>query len=146
MADYLNLALSEAETRKMSSLGLAHIGDAVFELMVRTWMCAHGRSTARNLHRASVKFVSAAAQASAMEKLLPYLTKTEREVYIRGRNAHVNTVPRNASYGEYHAATGFEALFGWLYLRGDAARVNDLFELTMDVEAEKSEKEFAGEV
>jgi ribonuclease-3 family protein len=108
--------------------------------MVRAWLCAHGRSTARNLHRASVKLVSASAQASAMEKLLPRLTEAERAVYLRGRNAHVNTVPRNASHGEYHAATGFEALFGWLYLQGDAARVNELFALTME-----PEKEFAGE-
>jgi ribonuclease-3 family protein len=133
MADYLNPRFTQEDTQKLSSLGLAHIGDAVFELMVRSWMCVSGLSTAKNMHKASVKFVSAPAQAAASKRILPLLSQAEREVFIRGRNSRVNSVPGSATYGQYHAATGFEALFGYLYLRGELMRLNELFEITMDV-------------
>ena len=109
--------------------GLAHVGDAVYTLMVRTWLLLEGTSTARLLHDRSVAFVSAKAQATAADILLPVLDDEEAAIYKRGRNTHVNTIPKGSSHEEYHAATGIEALFGYLYLNGKTDRLNELFEM-----------------
>jgi ribonuclease-3 family protein len=113
-------------------LGLAHIGDAVFELMVRTWLCTQGASTAKRLHGGAVEYVSAKAQAVAAERIMPGLSEEERAVYKRGRNAYANSVPRGSTYEEYHAATGIEALFGHLYLSGRTERLDELFEMIVE--------------
>ena len=117
------------ELRKISALGLAHVGDAVFELMIRTWLCTSGTATAKALHGGAVSFASAKAQAAAFQRIKPFLTEQEFEVYKRGRNAQVNSVPRNASHSEYHTATGLESLIGHLYLSGQEERLDELFEL-----------------
>jgi ribonuclease-3 family protein len=127
--DYLKTKMTDDNIRGISMLGLAHLGDAVFELMVRSWLCVSGRATAKGLHRASVSWVSAGAQARAAGKLLPALSPEEADMYRRGRNARVRAIPRGATVGEYHAATGFETLFGYLYLKGRTERLNELFEL-----------------
>ena len=132
MTDYLNAKLNDNELHAMSALGLAHIGDAVFELMVRTWLCTHGRVTAKRLHRETVAFVSAKAQSAVTKTMLPKLSEEELAVFKRGRNAQVNSVPRGSTYEEYHNATGIEALFGYLYLRGETARLNELFEMILE--------------
>ena len=132
MTDYFNMEFSENDIRGISNLGLAYLGDAVFELMVRTWLCAHGRVTPKDLHKAAVTYVSAPAQAAAVKKLLPVLTKEETVIYKRGRNTRVNSVPANATQEEYHMATGLETLFGYLYLRGEMGRVNELFQALME--------------
>ena len=131
MSDYLKPVL-DGDIRGVSSLGLAHVGDAVFELMVRTWVCMRGASTARGLHKGTVEFVSAKAQAAALERILPELCQEELAVYKRGRNAHISSSPRSSSHEEYHAATGIEALFGYLYLSGNTERLNVLFKLIID--------------
>ena len=128
MSDYLRPELT-GELRTISTLGLAHVGDAVFELMVRTWLCMQGTSTAKELHGGAVSFVSAKAQAAAAERILTQLSEDERAVYKRGRNAHMNSVPRSSSYEEYHAATGIETLFGYLFLKGESERLGVLFGL-----------------
>ena len=122
--DYFHLQVSREELLKMSSLGLAHLGDGVFELMVRAWLCLHGKVKVKDLHRATVSYVAAPAQAAAMERLLPLLTDEEADVYRRGRNTAPHSVPR--------AATRLEALFGWLYLQGRTERLNELFDHIMD--------------
>ncbi len=127
MQDYLNVCLGEAELAAVSNLGLAHIGDCVYELLIRSWLVTSGTQTNRRLHAATVEHVRAGAQAAAMERLLPLLTEEERAVYRRGRNTHVNSVPKNADLSAYHSATGLECLFGWLYLRGEHDRINALF-------------------
>ena len=129
--DYFHLNASREELLNMSSLGLAHLGDGVFELMVRAWLCLHGKVKVKDLHRATVRYVAAPAQAAAVERLLPLLTQEEADVYRRGRNTAPHSVPRAASRGEYQAATGLEALFGWLYLQGRTERLNELFEVIM---------------
>ena len=128
--DYLRPELS-SELRVISTLGLAHVGDAVFELMVRTWLCTKGVSTAKQLHGSTVEFVSAKAQAAASERILKNLSEQELEVFKRGRNAYANSVPRSSTYEEYHAATGVEALFGHLYLKGETRRLGELFEMVV---------------
>lgn len=134
MKDYLNIKLSEGDIRAISNLGLAHIGDCVYELMVRSRIICSGRSTSAGLHRETVKYVSAPAQAAAVAKILPVLSDEERDVYRRGRNTRVNSVPKNADISQYHAATGLEALFGWLYLNGCHQRLNELFAIIMEEE------------
>ncbi len=134
MKDFLDIKLSEAEIRAISNLGLAHIGDCVYELMVRSKIICSGRSTSGGLHRDTVKYVSAPAQAAAVEKILPALSEEEKAVYRRGRNTRVNSVPKNADISQYHAATGLEALFGWLYLNGCRERLNELFAIIMEEE------------
>ena len=131
MSDYLrpNFGL---DLRKVSVLGLAHIGDAVFELMVRTWLCMSGAETAKSMHGGTVALVSAKAQADAASRLLPGLSEEEFAVYKRGRNAHVNSVPRASTYEEYHIATGIEALFAHLYLSGKTDRLDELFKLIVN--------------
>lgn len=129
MAEYLSLRLSEGEIHNLSALGLAHIGDAVYELMVRSWLVMSGRATAKGLHKAAVGFVSAPAQTKAAARLMPMLTEEELTVFRRGRNTRVNSVPRNASLDEYHTATAMETLFGYLYVKGQNERLNELFDI-----------------
>ena len=134
MSDYLNIRMTPQEIGAVSNLGLAHIGDCVYELLVRSYIMAHGGVTNQKMHRLTVDMVKAPAQAAAMEKLLPRLTEEERAVYLRGRNTRVRSVPKNAELGQYHAATGLECLFGWLYLRGEHARINELFDAVVEKE------------
>lgn len=121
--------LSQQELQKMSALALAHIGDAVFELLVRTELCKQGFSVHRNLHRETVAKVCAPAQAEFVERIMPHLTEEEAAVFRRGRNAHVHTIPKNATASQYGKATGLEALFGMLYLSGRKERINELYAL-----------------
>ena len=121
--------MSVQEVNKISMLGLAHVGDAVYELLYRSKLCTDGHTAVAEMHRMTVAFVRAEAQAEAAAKLLPVLTTEEASVYKRGRNAKVNSVPHNADIGQYHAATGLEALFGWLYLLGRTERINELFNI-----------------
>ena len=122
------------DVNKISMLGLAHVGDAVYELLTRTMLCERGHSSVSELHRLTVSMVNAPAQARAAERLIPVLTDDELSVYRRGRNTKVNSVPHNADIGQYHAATGVEALFGWLYLQGRLERIDELFGLITDKE------------
>ena len=132
MNDYFNITLGEDEIRAISSIGLAHLGDAVYELLVRSWLCAHGKATGKGLHRATIELVCAQAQAMRGDRILPLLTEAELAVYKRGRNANVHTVPHSASRADYLKATALECLFGWLYLRGEKERINGLFAVMME--------------
>ncbi len=127
--DYFKPDMTQAQINQISMLGLAHIGDGVYELMTRAALCEEGHTAVAELHQLATRRVNAPAQAAAAEKLLPALTEEEAAIYRRGRNAHVNSVPRAANIGQYHAATGLEALFGWLYLQGKCERLNELFRL-----------------
>lgn len=130
--DYFHLSAGQDVLNQISSLGLAHLGDAVYELMVRSWLCLHGKATNKGLHKAAITYVSAPAQAERAEKILPILTEEEQDVFRRGRNSHTAAIPKGASVGQYHTATALEALFGWLYLRGETDRLNELFTLMME--------------
>ncbi len=127
MENYFHLRLPEDTLRGISSIGLAHLGDAVYELLVRSYLCAQGRATGKELHRSAVELVRAEAQSQRAERILPLLTEEELHVFKRGRNAHVNTIPHSASRGEYLRATALECLLGHLYLTGQTDRINQLF-------------------
>ena len=134
MENYFQPALPRDRLLEISSIGLAHMGDAVFELLVRAWLCAHGGATGRGMHRSAVALVCAESQAEKAEKILPLLTEEERAVFRRGRNAQVHTVPHHASRAQYGEATALESLLGWLYLRGETERINQLFCIMMKEE------------
>lgn len=127
MENYFCPQMDIQDINSISMLGLAHIGDAVYELLTRTMLCSDGSKRATELHKRTVAIVNAPAQAAAAERMLPSLDDSELYIYKRGRNAKVNSVPQKADIAQYHAATGLEALFGWLYLQGKTQRINELY-------------------
>lgn len=124
--------LPKAKIDAISNLGLAHIGDGVFELLCRSYLCAKGDVTVERLHRDTVALVRAPAQARFADAMHPLLTEEELAYYRRGKNSHVHQVPRGATPAEYAKATGVEALFGALYLAGKTDRANELFCTVME--------------
>lgn len=132
MEHFFQMNMDKQDIDAISNLGLAHVGDAVFELLCRSYLCAKGGKNVGNLHRDTVAMVKAPSQAKFAEKLLPHLTEDELAHYRRGKNAHVHAVPKGATPAEYAKATGLEALFGWLYLSGQTDRLNELFQLLIE--------------
>lgn len=114
------------DIRTYSPLTLAYIGDAVYDLIIRTVVVERANRPAQELHRSTVKYVSAGAQARIVQALMPSLTEEEQAVYRRGKNAKPHTTAKNASHGDYMRATGFEAVIGYLYLTDDFDRVLEL--------------------
>lgn len=118
---------------EMGSLSLAFLGDAVYELFVREYLVSKGSCPVKKLHSRAVELVRCEAQSHALsEKLWPLLTEEEQAVAQRGRNAHVGHVPKNAAVGDYHGATALEALFGYLYIKGETQRLRQLFTLVLE--------------
>lgn len=132
--NYFAPQLTPDELRGISAIGLAHMGDAVFELLVRSYLCTQGKATGRGLHQATIRLVCAESQARRAQWILPQLTEEEADVFRRGRNAQVHTVPNHASRAQYGAATALEALLGWLYLQGRTERIQELFLIMMEEE------------
>ena len=126
--------LPKARIDAISNLGLAHIGDGVYELLCRARLCAAGETTVGRLHKDTIALVKAPTQARLSEKILPLLTQEELAYFRRGKNAHVHAVPKSATPQEYAKATGLEALFGALYLAGRTDRLNELFHAMMEGE------------
>ena len=131
MENYFKMNLPKGEIDAISNLGLAHMGDCVFEILCRSYLCARGEKTVDRLHRDTIHMVKAASQAKFADKLLPLLTEEELAYYRRGKNAHVHAVPKSCTPAEYAKATGLEALFGALYLAGQTERLNALFKTVM---------------
>lgn len=127
----------ECDPREYSSLALAHIGDAVYEVLVRLTVLTDGNAPVNRLHKKARDMVNAKAQAEFYYRIKDELTEEEAGVFRRGRNAKSFTVPKNADLMDYRHATGLEALFGYLYLKGEKARAVELFRLGM---AEKLDK------
>ena len=124
--------MEKDRARLLNSLQLAHVGDSVWELMVRTRLIYQGRNV-RNMHREAIACVNAGAQARAMERIRPLLTEEESDVARRGRNAHVHHgAPKNQDAADYHQATGLEALVGYLYLTGQEERLLELFRISQE--------------
>ena len=133
MENYFNMNLTRQEIDAISNLGLAHMGDCVFEILCRGFLCAKGGKNVGNLHRDTINLVKAQSQAKFVDRLLPLLTEEELAYYRRGKNAHVHAVPKSCTPAEYAKATGLEALFGALYLAGKTDRLNELFKTIMDI-------------
>lgn len=124
--------LEEQDLRTYSPLTLAYIGDAIFELVVRTVLVERKNTQAEKLHKAATKIVKAETQALMIEAIKEELTEEELAVYKRGRNAKAVTRAKNATMSEYRRATGFEALMGYLYLKGDIERMIELIHLAVE--------------
>ncbi len=116
------------EVNMLSPGALAFVGDAYYGLLVRERLAEINRPSGE-LHALSVKLVKAGAQANAFKLIESELSEKELSVYKRGRNAHVNSIPKNASVGEYHSATGLETLFGYLHLSDQDERAEELFKI-----------------
>ena len=117
----------DINAKQLSPLNLAFIGDCIYEIYVRESLVADANRPVNDLHRESVKYVSAKAQTAAFEKIKERLTEEELAVFKRGRNAKVGHSPKSATEGEYHCATGVETLFGYLYLTEQTDRLRELF-------------------
>lgn len=132
MENFFEMNMDKRDIAAISNLGLAHIGDGVFELLCRSYLCAKGGKNVGNLHKNTVAMVKATAQANYVEILLPHLSEEELAYYRRGKNSHVHAVPKGATPAEYAKATGLEALFGALYLGGQRDRLNQLFHIIIE--------------
>ena len=132
MENYFKMDLTAADVNAISNLGLAHMGDCVFEILCRGYLCAKGGKNVGNLHRDTINLVKAQSQAKFADKLLPLLTEEELAYYRRGKNSHVHAVPKSCTPAEYAKATGLEAFFGALYLAGKTDRLNELFKTVME--------------
>ena len=123
--------MPKKEIDAISNIGLAHMGDCVYEILVRAHLCAQGRKTVQQLHQQTIQMVKATLQAKFVDKMLPILTEEELTYYRRGKNAHPHGVPKSATPAEYAKATGLEALFGYLFLSGQKERANEIFQIVM---------------
>lgn len=132
MTDYFSYTLDADAIRAISSIGLAHLGDAVYELLVRTYLCAHGKATGKGLHRATVELVRAPKQAELADAIFGELTDEEHDVFRRRAQRQRPHDPHSADRAQYQKATALEALFGWLYLQGRHERINELFNRMME--------------
>ena len=131
----------EQNPKLLSPLTLAFVGDGVYELLVRKKIVETGNMPPKKLNARKVEMVRASAQAAVYDGLEPLLEEEEREVLKRGRNAHTGSVPKNAQMADYHKATGVDALFGFLYLKGDWERLYFLFDKAMWIFRERVEQE-----
>lgn len=131
------LFLSDVNPRELPSLTLAFVGDGVYELLVREYLLSTGKRQVGDLNKDKVKLVCCSSQTVAFEKIKEMLTDEEEGVFRRGRNVQVNSVPKNSSLKDYHTATGFEALFGYLYLCGNIERIKELFAVIVSSECDE---------
>lgn len=129
----MNTELTAEDIEMLSPLQLAYIGDAVYELLVRTYLL-NKRLSVNKLHKVAIEYVKAKAQAQIVHILENILTEEEQMIVKKGRNAKSNTMPKNATVIDYKYATGFEALIGYLYLKGQDVRIQELFEKIEEVE------------
>ena len=131
MENLFDMKFTLQQVNAISNLGLALVGDGVYELLCRTYLCAAGDHTVRNLHKDTVNLVKAPTQAAFADKIKPLLTEEEMDFFRRGKNAHTHAAPKSASKAEYAKATGLETLFGALYLLGRKERLHELFMIMM---------------
>ena len=131
LENYFQMNFTLQQVNAISNLGLAHMGDGVYEMMCRAHLCASGDQTVLKLHKDTVNLVKAPTQAAFADKIRPFLTEEELAFFRRGKNAHTHAAPKSASRIEYAKATGLEALFGALYLLGRNTRLQELFDMMM---------------
>lgn len=122
-----------------STASLAYLGDCALEICVREYLVREaGLSSSARLNKAALDFVRASRQADAMKNILPLLTEDENAVFHRGRNMGHGSTPKSATMAEYRSATGMEALFGWLWLKGDGERMRQLFRVAYALDTKEN--------
>jgi ribonuclease-3 family protein len=130
-------SVDKRELNQYSPLVLAYVGDAVYEVFVRTMLVSNRHIPVHGLHKMSIGFVKAKAQSDTIHRILDLLTPEEQDVVRRGRNAKSGTIPKNADVTDYKYATGFEALIGYVYLSGNTDRLMEILQLTLEKEAKE---------
>ena len=135
------LDMDEMTVEQCPPLVLAYVGDAVYEVFIRTLIVSHEKLPVHMLHKHSVKFVKAKAQSDIIHGILELLTSEEQDIVRRGRNAKSGTIPKNADVAEYKHATGFEALLGYLYLKKDCERLMEIMEMAIEAVDNQRNKE-----
>ena len=131
----------EMGLNQISTAALAYLGDSVLEVAVRRMLVERGLSSSRRLNQTALSYVTAPAQASAVTRILPLLSEEETAVYHRGRNMGHSGGPKHATVAQYRMATGFEALFGYLYLAGRQERIDELFNAAYGETENRKEEE-----
>lgn len=139
-----NIKVSGGDINQYSPLVFAYLGDAVYEVFIRSLVVSQGNAPVHIMHKRSVSFVKAKAQSETIHRILEKLTTEEQDIVRRGRNAKSATVPKNADVTEYRYATGFEALLGYLFLKGDYDRLSWVLNMTTEKD-EESVKEALSE-
>lgn len=124
--------MDDKTLKSVPTLNLAFIGDGVYDLLVREYLVTHSSAHVGGLNKLKVGMVNCKSQAEYMKRIADYLTEEELDVYKRGRNTKVNSASKHGTLSDYHTATGMEALFGWLYLKGRQKRINELFTLIIN--------------
>lgn len=119
---------SPCDPKLLSPLALAFVGDGVYDLFVREKLVCEANRPVKKLNEEKVAIVRCSSQAKLVEKLIPILTEEELDVLKRGRNAHTQHIPKNATSADYHSATALEALLGYLYLAGRIDRIRELLQ------------------
>lgn len=132
MENLFQINFTPNQVKELSSLGLAHMGDGVYELLCRAYLCIQGDRTVLKLHKDTVNMVKAPTQAKIADQIKPLLTEEELGYFRRGKNAHTHAAPKSATPQEYAKATGLEALFGALFLLGQTQRLNELFRMGIE--------------
>jgi len=126
--------IDEKEVDFYSPLVLAYVGDAVYEVFVRTMLALKGNMSVHNMHKKSISYVKAKAQSDIVHRLYDRLTDEEKDIVRRGRNSKSGTIPKNADVSDYKYATGFESLIGYLYLKGRTERLFEILEMVVSGE------------
>ena len=132
MENLFAMEMTPNQVKEITNLGLAHVGDGIYELLCRSYLVSKGGKTVLKLHKDTVELVKAPTQAKFADKIKPMLTEEEMDYFRRGKNAHTHAAPKSATPQEYAKATGFETLFGALYLLGRKERLMELFKICME--------------
>lgn len=119
------------DPKQLPALTLAYLGDTIYDLYARTYLSSSTDGTVHSLHMECTKIVCAKGQAEAFFRVRPFLTEEETSAFLRGRNAHSGTVPKNANVQDYRNATGFESLLGYLYCLGRDERIGELMQIAL---------------
>lgn len=123
--------INNEKIEMLSPLVLAFVGDTVYDLYVRTRLVSQTNAGVDKLHKNATSYVNCSAQSQSIKKIEPFLTESERAVFKRGRNSKSHT-PKNAEMADYKNATGFEALIGYIYLKGDNKRLKEIMDMVWD--------------
>lgn len=125
--------MTEEQVLQMKPLVQAYIGDSIYEIFIREYLVGKPYKNVHDLHKNAISFVKAQAQAEILLGIQDELSDREADIVRRGRNAHPHTVPKNADLGQYHLATGFEALIGYLYLTEQRERLDYILQKSVEI-------------
>lgn len=130
--------IKKIDLQNVSQQNLAFIGDAIHNLYIRTYLISNSNTNTGKLHKKSITYVSAKAQSNVIDKIYNDLNEEEKLVYKRGRNTNINTVSKNVDVVSYKKATGYETLLGYLYLKNNISRLEELIKISIKISEEST--------